>query len=909
MLKSLLKEIAQFFKESCKISFFRYNIYHLYSFGWVALFAHPLFWYLWTYIHPQVENLYLRSLGFVFSAILLVIIYNRHRFKKLLRYYWIFVTFYNLPFFFTSNLLLNDYSDTWLMAEVIMIFVTIIFIPNIIASISMILIGSIAAIIITSFYYDPLYYNLSSFFRHLPLYLLSFVSAYIFSYATIKGEKSKVEARIFKSFAGSIAHELRNPISSIRLSASSININSKNTNANNLKKLSKDQLINLVISDTNEIIDHKHHLESSIKLANSIIDMTLADLSGKKIVRKDFTFIDSNEIINQILRLYPFKTQIERDRVNVALNGSKPSFIFKGVETPFYYIIFNLIKNSLYYVSYKPDITIKISRSQAYGKDIIDKKSSDSKLNLIKNQYYNIIHIKDTGPGIHPEILQRIFGSFITSGKKEGTGLGLAFCKRTMVDFGGDIDCESEYGKWTQFNLYFPQISEDEAVEARAKIAQKCGTIKSICDKENIIRKILIVDDQEVNLRISEKQIHSLLPNAVVDLAINGQNALEMIKTNNKKFKGYYYDLIITDIQMPNMDGFELVERVRGFDNETPIAAYTSRTSYKIKQKAINLGIDDYIIKPIPNNGLPRVIYKWLVDSHLYDYDFDKIKVHLEGLKVLIADDEIVNIMILKKFLKKYKINADYVSDGDEMIKKYKGQFKDISLREFDKNDNPHYKDPNLVNGYDVIIADISMAKLNGDLAAKEIRDFEHIYNIQNKSIIIAYSGNGDQSKLKSALKNCMDDYFIKGHDNLDLLKTIYFWISNTRKNHDSSSLLNIYSKQHSIEKIRGRDCKLINSKLDSNDMRDLSELFISSINDLMSRIIDSKKDNNVANLAFHSHALKGIAGNFGAEKLFIYITMVNNHARRNHWPSGHNWLDELQDIVENTIKEIKKLS
>ena len=83
---------------------------------------------------------------------------------------------------------------------------------------------------------------------------------------------------------------------------------------------------------------------------------------------------------------------------------------------------------------------------------------------------------------------------------------------------------------------------------------------------------------------------------------------------------------------------------------------------------------------------------------------------------------------------------------------------------------------------YDVIIADISMPKLNGDLAAKEIRDFEHIYNIQNKSIIIAYSGNGDQSKLKSALKNCMDDYFIKGHDNLDLLKTIYFWISNTRK-------------------------------------------------------------------------------------------------------------------------------
>ncbi|MAZ80288.1 MAG: hypothetical protein CMP18_00690 [Rickettsiales bacterium] len=886
-------------------------IHNIYIMGFFGVFGHLLYWVLWKYIDPQsIEDTMLRLIGIISSAPLLLYHKWPAKLKNKINYYWFLVLCYNFSFLFCSYFILNNFSLQWSCAMMASIYTLVMLLPNIFLLFLNIITGTLLANIYVKYAYG-IDYNFPDNFllTYIPLFGFALFVGLIFTFSNVRGIRNQTKFESYKSMAGSIAHELRNPISSIRLSASSININSKNTNANNLKKFSKDQLINLVISDTNEIIDHKHHLESSIKLANSIIDMTLADLRGKKITNQDLTYIDSNKIINQILRLYPFKTQIERDRVNVALNGSKPSFIFKGVETPFYYIIFNLIKNSLYYVSYKPYITIKISRSQAYGKDIIDKKIPDSKLNLIKNQYYNIIHIKDTGPGIHPEILQRIFGSFITSGKKEGTGLGLAFCKRTMVDFGGDIDCESKYGKWTQFNLYFPQISEDEAVEARAKIAQKCGTIKSICDKENIIRKILIVDDQEVNLRISEKQIHSLLPNAVVDLAINGQNALEMIKANNKKFKGYYYDLIITDIQMPNMDGFELVERVRGFDNETPIAAYTSRTSYKIKQKAINLGIDDYIIKPIPNNGLPRVIYKWLVDSHLYDYDFDKIKVHLEGLKVLIADDEIVNIMILKKFLKKYKINADYVSDGDEMIKKYKSQFKDISLREFDKNDNPHYKDPNLVNSYDVIIADISMPKLNGDLAAKEIRDFEHIYNIQNKSIIIAYSGNGDQSKLKSALKNCMDDYFIKGHDNLDLLKTIYFWISNTRKNHDSSSLLNIYSKQHSIEKIRGRDCKLINSKLDSNDMRDLSELFISSINDLMSRIIDSKKDNNVANLAFHSHALKGIAGNFGAEKLFIYITMVNNHARRNHWPSGHSWLDELQDIVENTIKEVKNLS
>ena len=876
--------------------------------GFIGVFGHFLYWILWKYIDPQpFEDTMLRVVGIVSSAPLLFYHKWPAKLKSKINYYWFFVLCYNFSFLFYSYFILNNFSLQWSCAMMASIYTLVMLLPNIFLLFLNIVTGTLLANLFVKYAYGVDYIYPDNFLlTYIPLFGFALVVGIIFTFSNVRGIKNKTKFESYKSLAGSIAHELRNPISSIRLSASSININVKNTNANILKKLSKDQLINLVIKDTNEIIDHKSHLESSISLANSIIDMTLADLSGKKILQEEFVYIDSNMIINEIVRLYPFKTSKERDRVIISLKGNEESFIFKGAETPFYYVIFNLIKNSLYYTSYNPDLEIRFSRSSQLGRDILEKKGEECNLILDKDKYYNILHVKDTGPGIRAQNLQGIFGSFITSGKKEGTGLGLSFCKRAIVDFGGDIDCESEYGKWTQFNIYLPQLTDDEICEGRRQILEKGSHDDSMIIKSNIVKKILVVDDQEINLRISERQIRAVLPYAIVDLAHDGEDALRKIRTKSKNSKKNYYDLIITDIQMPSMDGFELVEQIKEIDKETPIAAYTSRTSYKIKQRAIDMGIDDYIIKPIPDSALPKVIYKWLVNSNSVNYNFEKIKSHLAGLKVLIADDEIVNIMILKKFLKKYQIDADHVNDGDEMVAKYKSQFQDISLREFDRNDNPHYKDPNLVNAYDVIIADISMPRLNGDIASKQIRDFEHIYNIQNKAIIIAYSGNGESDKLNAVLKSSVDDYFIKGHDNIDLLKKIHFWISNTRKNHDKS-FLNVYSKKHNVENIEEGNYKIFNSKLDINDIKDLRKSFNLSVKDLMNKITEAKDDENVANLAFHSHALKGVSGNFGAERLFIYITMINNHARRNHWPDNAKWHSELKNIVKKTLSEVNK--
>lgn len=895
--------------------------YNILALGLVAGAGHIFYFIYWSFVDPQTyESIILRSLGLLNCAVLISTLFWKIEYKKIINYYWIFSVIYNLPFFFVTYLIKNNFSGVWVSLQSAMIFTVILFIPSIVRAIKYIFLGVILAIIfcfITSpdlLYLDPI------IFEQVPVYILSLVTGFIFSFSSAKGIaisteiKHEKKVKMIKALAGSIAHELRNPLSSIRLSASSIDVDNKNIDIKKLNKLSKNNLVNLVLNDIHEVIEHKEYLNKSIDLANSIIDMTLADLSGKKISKEDFIYIDSSQIINEALSLYAFKSQEERGRIKINFDYEKSSFVFKGVETQFYYILFNLIKNSLYYVDVKPDLKVTISISKSFGKNILSKKKNFNdgyNLTLLDSVKYNIIHIQDTGPGIPQEMLSKLFGNFVTSGKKDGTGLGLAFCKRAMIEFGGDIDCESEYGKWTRFNLYFPQLNSKELKIAKQQIANRSkknydsiNVLDDIKLNKNITpKKILIADDQKVNLEILSKFIKSCVPNIIIDSASNGKEALDLIKSSSEDNR---YDLIITDIQMPKMDGFELSEEIRKFDKNVPISAYTSRTSYRIKQKAIKAGIDDYIIKPIPNNSLIKVLYKWIINNHQYRYDIDQVLDRFKGLRLLIADDESINIMVMKKFLEKYNIKVENVKDGAELVVKYKAQFPDAKLEEFGKDKNPYYQNPNLINKYDIILVDINMPVKKGDEAAKEIRDFELVYNIQNKSIIIAHSGDNETEKLRAILRNGVDDYFIKGDDNNNLLKIINFWLK-YKENRLDPSYLNINSIGHGLADIK-KNHKILNSKLTKKELIEFRDLFIKSCNDLMKKIKQAKKENSIANLAFHSHALKGVAGNVGAEKLFLYISIINNYAKHNSWPQNQNWFEQLDEIANQTLDAFTNL-
>lgn len=148
--------------------------------------------------------------------------------------------------------------------------------------------------------------------------------------------------------------------------------------------------------------------------------------------KEDFKIISALDICNEAVSEYAYKESAYRQKVSVT-GGN-----FQVLADPVLmkYILYNLIGNALYYVQNMPDANIVISMLPVTRQ----------------------IEVRDTGPGIAPESITKLFDSFFTSGKSGGTGLGLAYCKRTMQALDGDIHCVSELGKFTSFILSFPKI-------------------------------------------------------------------------------------------------------------------------------------------------------------------------------------------------------------------------------------------------------------------------------------------------------------------------------------------------------------------------------------------------------------------------------------------------------------------
>jgi signal transduction histidine kinase len=221
--------------------------------------------------------------------------------------------------------------------------------------------------------------------------------------------------------AGSIAHEMLNPLRQVKQGLSIV----KKELSFNSEKLPKDAL---------EIIDES--LDNGLIIcsrANIMIGIILQNSRDDKINTTTFKTLSIAQVVNTAIQEYVFVDEKSEKAIQLDL---EQDFEFKGEETLLIYVLFNLLKSSLYFIYLQPDIKIQIR--------------------LGKEDGVNTLFFKDTGVGIPQDKLITIFDNFITADKKKGAGLGLGFCKRVMTAFGGGITCKSEVYKWTEFSLTFP---------------------------------------------------------------------------------------------------------------------------------------------------------------------------------------------------------------------------------------------------------------------------------------------------------------------------------------------------------------------------------------------------------------------------------------------------------------------
>ncbi len=708
--------------------------------SFVVILGFPLYYIIWQYIFPQqYENLTLRLVGLVSFLPLLLYKFLPRFFKKYFHWYFALSCFYVMPFFFSFMLIKNQFSVVWSMSAIAALFLFVIIMYDWLFVVFSTIFGFVLAVFATN-------ENILTYFKidHLPIYLFALLGGIIFNYRNELNNKTKL--LLAKNLSGSIAHEMRNPLSSIKLLSQEIRNLSNNISNKQIEKI-KSQLLDLDLS-----------INRSINRANDIISITLNDIKEQN-YSSAFSYLSASDVIKSSLLEYGYKDDEQRKKVKFlnSENEEENDFIFKGDETLLIYVFFNLIKNSLYYTEEYPNSIVTISIQKADNKNDIEKG------NKSKNKIFHQIIVRDEGPGVPKNKLESIFEPFNTSGKVGGTGLGLPFCKRTMGTLQGEVYCRSELGKYTEFVLLLPALSDEELEIAKEKINQSQS--KPI--------KILIVDDQETNLRINKAIIEKGLKNVICDLTKDGKEALEMFKAKNKESKNSensqnsgYYDIILTDIEMPIMSGIELSREIRKIDKQVPIISYTSVLTDEMKAISKEAGIDDFLTKPIPHNYLIKTICKWTLtqnnqEDSIQNQTDESLKEILKGKRLLLADDEMVNRMLLAKSLKSLGLEVDSISDGNEILEKYQENIKDDSAKK-----------------YDIILTDINMQKLNGDLATIKIREFESNNNIENGIPIIAYSGDGDVKDIHKFLRSGMDDYFIKGNDIKNLIDIVSFWVS-----------------------------------------------------------------------------------------------------------------------------------
>ncbi len=219
-----------------------------------------------------------------------------------------------------------------------------------------------------------------------------------------KIDKNHDKIEQVKSLAGSIAHETRNLLAGIK----------------GCCELMKDNL--------NQLIEYVDLIADSSTQGLAMIDMILANIRDGEVDKSNFTNLSISGVVKKALKQFSYQNQQDRDLASYNLNKD---FIFRGDENMMIFVIYNLLKNALHY-QVKIEIRTEVRSSGNY------------------------LYFKDYGPGIEKDKLELIFESFFTSGKKDGTGLGLPFCRRIMRAFDGEIICKSELGKGTEFEMKFP---------------------------------------------------------------------------------------------------------------------------------------------------------------------------------------------------------------------------------------------------------------------------------------------------------------------------------------------------------------------------------------------------------------------------------------------------------------------
>lgn len=385
--------------------------------------------------------------------------------------------------------------------------------------------------------------------------------------ATEQAEKAN---RAKTDFLANMSHEIRTPLNAI---------------VGFSQALAEENISQEAKEEVNDIIMASNNL---LEIVNGILDISKIEANKLEIVNTEY---DSNKLMKDVISLTKARLASKPLDFKINIDEGMPEVLY-GDHTRVKQIMINILTNA---VKYTKEGFIDFTVSTFTQGDICRL----------------IISIEDSGIGIKPEDVDRLFTKFqrfeleknITT---EGTGLGLAITKSLVELMGGKIVVQSKYGQGSKFI-----ISLDQRV-----VAKTAEELRSEYDDDTTPfnaegQRIMVVDDNKVNLKVAKRLLRDY--HADIDLVLSGQACLDKILNGEK------YDLILMDDMMPRMTGTEVLKNLKniiGFN--TPVVALTANAISGMRERYLSLGFDDYLAKPIDKDKMHFILRRYLNESGEY---------------------------------------------------------------------------------------------------------------------------------------------------------------------------------------------------------------------------------------------------------------------------------------------------